>query len=503
MDTNRESIDRYFSKKLSGFQQDPPEEVWDNITLKLQERKKKKALLLFFRIAAGMAIVTAIGIAYYLVNNAYDNQQQHGVAQHQPVNEAAGAESPVASANGKHTAATEASRPTADNNTTVTENTTSLTLLSAENKVTPPHTEPYRNASDNTSITDNMIVVNGNTTGADAIVTAADDNNLLTPLPVKRFFIPSAAIPNTFDNKVAMRTLTPAEAEALLLAQYENAEEPEKPADKDRTWSFGTEMAPLYSYRSIQSDKSYAAVVDEFNEYESGVMAYAGGVKIAVTSGKRLTIQSGMYYSRYGQHKTSAETHYNTYAASVYNGSHESEKSISVINSTGVIKGETTDQKGRKVALNNQLELNTMADNTDSRYYSYLNAPSAVKVKSEVESSTTLDQYFEYVELPLLLKYKIIDRRFDFSFSGGLVTNILVGTKIYLDNDAIDAVTDDITTVNYLGSLGLGFEYPVYKRFAFTLEPRFRYYFNAIDKNAGYNVHPYSFGIFAGFNYLF
>ncbi|MBN2813320.1 MAG: hypothetical protein JXQ80_04540 [Bacteroidales bacterium] len=503
MDANRENIDRYFSKKLSGFQQDPPEEVWDNIALKLHERKKKKALLLFFRIAAGMAIVTAIGIAYYLGNNSNDSKHLKGVAQHQPVNTTGRTDSAVGSPSDRHTPANETVQPAPDGIQPVPEKVTPLTPVPAEKQVILSNADAYHNARENALKTDYPVVVTNHATGDNVLLATAVENNGLTPLPVKLVFVPSARVPHTFDRMANMRTITPEEAEALLLAQYNIPAEAEKSADIGRTWSFGTEMAPLYSYRSIQSDKSYAAVVDEFNEYESGVMAYAGGVKIAVTSGKRLTIQSGMYYSRYGQHKTSAETQYNTYAASIFDGNNESEKSISVINSTGVIKGEITDQTGRKVSLNNQLELNTVAGDADSRYYSYLNAPSAIKVESEVESNTTLDQYFEYVELPLLLKYKIIDRRFDFCFSGGLVTNILVGTKIYLDNDAIDAVTDDITTVNYLGSFGLGFEYPVYKRFAFTLEPRFRYYFNPIDKNAGYNVHPYSFGIFAGFNYLF
>lgn len=503
METNRENIDRYFSDKLSGFRQAPPEEAWDNIALKLQERKKKKALLLFFRIAAGMAIVTAIGVAYYLGNSFNDNKHPRGVAQHQPLRTTEKEASPVGTINDRNTTATESAQPAPDDIQPVAEKATPFTAMPAEKQVVSSTADSPGIARENVLTTDFPVAVTHHATGDDILLAAAAGNNGMTALPVKIVILPSAVVPHTFHRQAAMRTLTPEEAEALLLAQYDIPAAADKSADKVRTWSFGTEMAPLYSYRSIQSDKSYAAVVDEFNEYESGVMAYAGGVKIAVTSGKRLTIQSGMYYSRYGQHKTSAETNYNTYAASVFNGNGESEKSISVVNSTGVIKGKITDQAGRKMDLENQLDMNTMAGTADSRYYSYLNAPSAIKVDPDEESNTSLDQYFEYVELPILLKYKIIDRRFDFSFSGGLVTNILVGTKIFMDNDAIDAITDEITTVNYLGSFGLGFEYPVYKRFAFTLEPRFRYYFNPIDKNAGYNVHPYSFGIFAGFNYLF
>jgi hypothetical protein len=63
--------------------------------------------------------------------------------------------------------------------------------------------------------------------------------------------------------------------------------------------------------------------------------------------------------------------------------------------------------------------------------------------------------------------------------------------------------TTEINEINYLGSFGLGLDYPVSPRFDITLEPRFRYFINPIGTSSEIIVHPFSFGFFAGFNYRF
>jgi hypothetical protein len=124
----------------------------------------------------------------------------------------------------------------------------------------------------------------------------------------------------------------------------------------------------------------------------------------------------------------------------------------------------------------------------------------------EQETDISVEQLFDYLEIPLTVKYKIIDRKLDFSFSGGLVTNFLVGNVVKLEQNGETirfGKTDEINQINYLGTIGLGFEYPLVSGFAISLEPRLRYYLNPIDKSPNINVHPYSFGFFAGISYHF
>jgi hypothetical protein len=115
-------------------------------------------------------------------------------------------------------------------------------------------------------------------------------------------------------------------------------------------------------------------------------------------------------------------------------------------------------------------------------------------------------QYFEYLEVPLIVKYKIIDRKLDFHLLGGISTNFLAGNSVKIAGDGKKydfGETDEITKVNYAGSVGIGFEYPVLANLMLNIEPKFRYYLNPIDKSVNLNVYPYSFGLFAGISYVF
>jgi len=289
--------------------------------------------------------------------------------------------------------------------------------------------------------------------------------------------------------------MTAEEAAAMLLAGYYGEDEKEKA--RKHNWTLGSEIAPLFSDRSVNMDKSESAGITNFNETESGVLAYAGGFRIALNTGKRLSVQSGIYYSRYGQEKNNVSA----VTTSFQEPDAQNYRFITVSNSTGTITGvldaqAQSDRQPDKQIIETITEVNYDGINN----YSY-----KPLVQGNAEN-VVLRQYFDYFEVPLILKYKIIDRKLDFSFSGGLVTNFLVGNEVDMINDGETTIigeTTDISQVNYLGSVGMGLEYPVVRNFSFTLEPRFRYYINPIDRSSSHSVHPFSFGFFAGINYRF
>ncbi|MFO7657077.1 MAG: hypothetical protein R6W78_08420, partial [Bacteroidales bacterium] len=61
----------------------------------------------------------------------------------------------------------------------------------------------------------------------------------------------------------------------------------------------------------------------------------------------------------------------------------------------------------------------------------------------------------------------------------------------------------DLVQINYAGSVGMGFEYPLIKNIILTIEPKFKYYLNPIDKDPLSDIHPYAIGLFTGVNYRF
>jgi hypothetical protein len=312
----------------------------------------------------------------------------------------------------------------------------------------------------------------------------------LIPVPLSGYGFPETITTTELSVKDSLST-----AQIIELLTAENNAVDEQAEVKKQRWALGGEVAPLYSHRSISSEELQSEMVDNFNRNENGILAYAGGVRVAFSTGKRLSVQSGVYYSRYGQEKNQVQSVSNKYTGTI---GEENFRYLSVTNSTGEISGGL-DDRGAGNIYNDFDAVSEM-----SVKYGLVNAN--VFPAGQSGEVVSLRQYFDYFEVPLIVKYKIIDRKLDFSFSGGLVTNFLVGNAVDMIQDGQATrvgETSDINTVNYQGSVGMGLEYPLISNFAITLEPRFRYYLNPLDKSPEITVHPFSFGFFAGVNYRF
>jgi hypothetical protein len=272
----------------------------------------------------------------------------------------------------------------------------------------------------------------------------------------------------------------------------DNGETANDGEEKDNRWMLGSEIAPLYSYRKIESDYLSKSAVQDLNKSEQGLIALAGGLRVGYSAGRRLSVQSGLYYSRYGQEKNNGEAVSMDQVASAAN---PDVTYLAIPNSTGNIQsGHGNTSKYESV----------IAASAGDKLYFYNNGFPAISTGNikVTEGGITAVQYFDYLELPVTVKYKIIDRKLSFSFLGGVITNFLVNNSVQLKqngNTESFGSTRDINKVNYQGSVGLGLDYPLMDRLAISLEPRFRYYLNPIDQR--FDVHPYSFGIFAGISY--
>jgi hypothetical protein len=456
MKNKSEKIDKYFKERFEQFEQLPSETVWNNLATKLGHNRKKGMVVLTFRIAAGMALIFSLGLGFYLINGSKNHVNTPVIS----VNKSADV---VSNAVAEH--------PGVDNKHT------SLKPIKKLSK--SKHLEPAR------KVYIGQPVVRRENFGA---LQPKYQGLIPVDLPVELSVRSSSSSP----------AVTPEETIAWLLPETEAPVESTAP--KQNHWSLGSEFAPLYSYRTITSDNLESDKINSLNASENGMLAYAGGMRVALSAGRRLSVQSGVYYSRYGQEKTHIETFgYNNTEVTASETSRNTYLAVS--NSTGVIYSDQPENAGY-----DKIIYGATSTSTDQNSFPGLNGFNTTFLTPTEESDITIKQIFDYLEIPLTVKYKIIDRRFNFSLSGGLITNFLVGNVVNLEQNGEKTKfgkTDEINQVNYLGSFGLGFEYPLVSGFAFSIEPRFRYYLNPIDKSSQINVHPYSFGFFAGISYNF
>jgi hypothetical protein len=458
---NNEKTDQFFRERLSVYEEMPVEQVWDKITSHLEMEKRKKLVYLFLRIAAGMTLLFSLGLGYHLIYKS-GNQKAEAVITKPSASE----KSIVAPANVEKAS-------TESNNQSLIANEKSLKNESESLQKNDDHT----------------YFLNDNHTYT---YDAARSDSKRPDLTSMRMREPSP-FPVPAPHKLGYRRLSNEEMQeqtAVLIAS--NGENITDDEEKNNPWMLGSEVAPLYSYRKIESDYLDKSAVQDMNKSEQGLIAYAGGLRVGYSPGRRLSVQSGLYYSRYGQQKNNGE------AISMDQVAYTDRKNVtylSIPNSTGTIRADH----------GNTGQYENVITSSTGNTVDFLNSgfPAFTTDNIQItESGITAVQYFDYLELPVTVKYKIIDRKLSFSFLGGLITNFLVNNGVKLKQDGnVESfgTTRDINKVNYQGSVGLGFDYPLMDRLDISLEPRFRYYLNPIDQR--FNVHPYSFGIFAGISY--
>jgi hypothetical protein len=88
---------------------------------------------------------------------------------------------------------------------------------------------------------------------------------------------------------------------------------------------------------------------------------------------------------------------------------------------------------------------------------------------------------------------------------GGLSTNILVGNHASLtmsDKTSDIGSSQNIRSFNYMGNVGLGFDYNLGKNLLFTVEPQFKYFLNSINQGNLISNRPYMLGMFTGVKFI-
>ena len=105
-----------------------------------------------------------------------------------------------------------------------------------------------------------------------------------------------------------------------------------------------------------------------------------------------------------------------------------------------------------------------------------------------------------------MLRYKLVDRKFDINILGGLAYNFLIGNDAFTfsDGSKVDlGTTEGLTPLTFSSSVGVGMEYSFSGKLILNIEPVFRYYVNPFGTIAGDWQNPYSFGFSSGIFYKF
>ena len=252
---------------------------------------------------------------------------------------------------------------------------------------------------------------------------------------------------------------------------------------KIEKWKVGARVSPTYLSSSLKAaNQSMNGSLDE-----SALLSYTGGVTVSFKVTSRFSLQTGLYYSSLGRQISGIES----YSGFSPVAGTKSGSLFGVATGTGTISSSN-----RNIFL---------VDVLSTRITSQYTVDNFDPVKADLTPfGNELKQNFEYLEIPFMLSYKIIDKKVDFNVLGGLSYNFLLGNSTYAIGEGTSVLigtTEGVDPILLSSALGMSLEYALSQRLSFNFEPTFRYFLNSEGRISLDN--PYTFGLFSGLYFNF
>jgi len=258
----------------------------------------------------------------------------------------------------------------------------------------------------------------------------------------------------------------------------------DNPRDRvEQKWTIAALASPTYYTGTVNNGSQVVLSADE-----QPSISYAGGVAFSYRINERVSIQSGLYYSNIGQRINGISS----YAGFGPINASKGDTPFEVATNSGTIQTDNADI--------------FLADASGTRVSSDYSIDNFDPVKSSLSQiGTSLEQSFRYIEVPLSLRYKVVDGTLGVNLFGGLSSNLLVGNNVYSNNDGVIhyiGKTDGLRGFVISSTFGMGMEYNISKSISLNLEPMLRYYLTPINATST-GTNPFSFGLFSGIAYKF
>ena len=272
-----------------------------------------------------------------------------------------------------------------------------------------------------------------------------------------------------------------AEATVPALAVVDDSNDVDEKNDDDtavagssKKWSASTVVAPMLA--SSLSGSSIGEQVSRDNQNTTTDLTY--GIAIAYQINERWSVRAGL----------------NQVNLSYDNGNIN--YGIDVANL--LVDADATPTNFNRNAVS--MPSNTTLFNSSSAYDQEVSSATVFK---SLEGE--LSQRLGYLEIPLEVKYRLLDSKIGVSVLGGFSALILTDNAVSLTGKTtrLDLGEDqNFKNFNQSANLGMGLDYQFTQNIGLTLEPIFKYQLNAVDRDVT-NFRPYTVGVYTGIIYKF
>jgi hypothetical protein len=262
------------------------------------------------------------------------------------------------------------------------------------------------------------------------------------------------------------------ELEKLLKEKEEGKNADEKEEEKRNKWVVSTNAAPVY-FNSISEGSPLDSQFESNDKSYQTSMSY--GVGFAYSLSKKLAIRSGV--NKVGFSYDTQEVYY-----------------------SNLLKSEMNSMNLKT------LHVDRVAEAKEMHFYK----KESVNALSDVENFSSeeigvLNQQLGYIEVPLELSYKLVDKKFGVDVIGGMSTLFLQDNAVSLKSNGMEmsiGEANNLNDVHFSGNFGFGLRYTFWKSFNANFQPMLKYQFNTFSENSG-NFKPYFVGLYTGLSYSF
>lgn len=454
-------IESLYKSHSENLEATPPAHVWEQLETSLNVAQKQKKFLLFWQIASAAVIAALVIVGgHYFMNETSTSHTLVDSTSSYSTEKDAG--SPLQH---KSTPTTEPQEKSVSNESIYNENTadvmyTAMAVAGINDMETADKQNPH-------PVQENI--------------------PLLKHRPEQKFF----ATPKTEVRKLIAQSNIDTWKDRFNVNQSMPAESGNRAPLKVQV---GGTLSPTYSFRHTSGPQnSVMATASNGSFDERAMMAAGGGLHVNVEMRKNWSIESGLRFARLGQEVHTPVRSERVYALNSDQASYAnlSIKSLSLNNTMGEIK---------------QHQAPTRSE-SDNAYFGASPGTMLVDFRTDnQQTSGQIEQMIDYIEVPVTLRYYLINRDMKLSLAAGVSTNWLIGNNAYVvenSNRQNIGETAGISSMSWSSHAGVAFSLPLYGSFSLRLEPRVNYFLSDINENYPGRFRPYSFGIFSGIQYTF
>ncbi len=463
-------IDRYFREGLAGYEPAPPEKVWGRIEGRLT--RKKPAVFWLYRAAAAAAVLLLVVSSLWMLRRSPEPARETPLARNQEQirQETTPAQTgPVESRKEVAEPARKISRPLP---------VTAPASPTQTGQELQPVSVPFPAAT-----TENLLA---------SVPERESPSAAAGPEPMSLLALSSPVVAGP-DERFGLKRVDLRQQmnEALNTNLYY-----ETPVEKASRWEVGGQFSPVYSYRYLTSKQGNEDLKKYYDQIEEGVFAYSGGINLNYQASRKIMVYTGLYFSQMGL--TINQVGEFTLSTMGWETSdiHRiiAEKFYLVDHSTGTI---VSGNKNLKIVNNPEQAIYNSNFGRDPQGYT---------MESLENADAQILQNYEFLEIPLILRYRVVDSKVGMNLLGGVSTNFLVRNEASLFIDGINystITTSNVNSLNYSGTVGLGMDFEILPGLKFNVEPTFKYYLNTFSEKNLIGSHPYSVAVFSGVRYRF